>query len=42
MGIDLWWINRQFQHLKKGTVKGDQIFFNQPISGLDILIKAEF
>jgi hypothetical protein len=32
---------RQIQHLKQGTVKGNQIFPDQAVSGLNILIKAD-
>jgi hypothetical protein len=29
----------QIKHLEQGAVKGDETFFDQSISGLDILIK---
>jgi hypothetical protein len=31
----------QIQNLKQGAVKGDEIFSDQAVSGLDILIKAD-
>jgi hypothetical protein len=31
----------QIQHLEQGAVKGDEIFADQAVSGLDILIKAD-
>jgi hypothetical protein len=32
---------RQFQHLEDSSVKGDKLFFNQAVSGLDVPIQVQ-